>query len=87
MQHALLLIVAMSAIASQTTKAQCGEASEWVFRNRPYYDPIVAEPRGANVKALLGVLNQYPYAESSGSRLGMDLTVGKEIPGCRIGKW
>lgn len=60
--------------------AQLTETSEWWLRNRPYYDPVVAEQHGANIKAMLGALDSYPWAASDGARLGMDISVGKEIP-------
>lgn len=54
---------------------------KWVLQNRGYYDPLIAEPRAANVSILfLGLSDEFPFAQSSGKRRIWDITLGKEIP-------
>jgi hypothetical protein len=59
-----------------------GHAEIWVLRDRPYFDPVVADPRAAMVKVLFPAWSKsFPFAQHPGDfRLVWDISVGKEIP-------
>jgi hypothetical protein len=54
---------------------------QWLFRNRGYYDPLIAEPRPAQVHVLaLARSDEVPFVTNPGARGVWDITLGKEIP-------
>jgi hypothetical protein len=59
-----------------------GRAELWVLRDRPYFDPVVADPRAAMIKVLFPAWSKsFPFAQRPGDfRLVWDISVGKEIP-------
>ncbi|HVZ38168.1 MAG TPA: DUF1207 domain-containing protein [Candidatus Kapabacteria bacterium] len=75
MKHVVLLALPILLLGAGNASSQ----HVWFLENRTYFDPVIAETRAATVKACLGLLGEYPYAEQPGERLGMDLSVGKEI--------
>ncbi|MFC1462266.1 DUF1207 domain-containing protein [Verrucomicrobiota bacterium] len=78
-----LLFIASAAtppLAADPEQPVYDEGGEWQGRYRPYFDPILAEPRAALMKFMIGSIDEYNFAENTGSRLGMDISVGKEIP-------
>ena len=56
------------------------------FENRAWFLPLVSEPRSSEVKVVAGWISKYDFADASkvdlgeDPRIGMDLSVGKEIP-------
>ena len=53
----------------------------WAFRERGYYEPLLAEPRAATLQILFPALSDgFPFAHQPGRHLGWDISVGKEIP-------
>ena len=53
----------------------------WTFRERGYYDPLVAEPRAATMKFLFpGYSDEFPFSFRPGRHVGWDISVGKELP-------
>ncbi len=53
----------------------------WAFRERGYYEPLLAEPRAAALQILFPALSDgFPFAHQPGRHLGWDISVGKEIP-------
>ena len=60
----------------------------WALQNRGYYDPLLADVRGANVQAMAwGRADAFPFVQQPGARRIWDISVGKEIPiaGCETG--
>lgn len=82
----LLLLLHASALRAQPGAATACPATTtlprqwWAFENRGIVEPLAAEPRGSVMKVLLGSIGEYQFAERPGARLGMDLSVGKELP-------
>jgi hypothetical protein len=55
--------------------------NRWLFRNRGYYDPLIAEPRAAQMHVLaLGRSDEVPFVTQPGARRVWDISLGKEIP-------
>ncbi len=54
--------------------------NDW-FRDRPYFDPVVAEPRAPQIAFTFPAwAKETEFAVEPGSRLVWDITVGREIP-------
>ena len=67
----LLLFYAGPLFAQQT----------WFLRDRPYYDPLTAEPRAAQMTFLFpAVADGVPFAANEGRSLAWDISLGREIP-------
>ena len=63
--------------AAATALAQ----DHWVFQNRGYYDPILAEPRAAQTSVLFPAsASSFPYAVNPGRSAVWDISLGAEIP-------
>ena len=72
----LCLLVTATAASAQTFREKM-----WVFRERGYYEPLIAEPRGAMVHILaLGRSDEVPFVTQPGTRRVWDISLGKEIP-------
>jgi hypothetical protein len=53
----------------------------WALENRGYYNPLIAEPRAANVSIMfLGFSDAVPFVQNPGRRRVWDISLGKEIP-------
>ncbi len=53
----------------------------WYFRNRDYYDPILADPRAAQTTVLFPAsASSFPFAINPGRSLVWDISLGAEIP-------
>jgi hypothetical protein len=53
----------------------------WLFENRSYFDPAVAEIHAADVSAtLLAVSNAFPFTTRPGNRRVWTISLGKEVP-------
>lgn len=64
--------MAASALAQSTT---------WGLENRAYYDPLMAEPRAAQISiTAAGVSDEFPFMQKPGRRMVWDISLGKEIP-------
>ena len=56
--------------------------NSWLFRNRGYYDPLIAEPRAPQVHVLaLGRSDEVPFVTKPGARRVWDIFLGKDIQG------
>jgi hypothetical protein len=90
----LLLVLACAPAAAQDSHPSpapgvpAPRARGYWFQDRSHFPLLRAEPRGDQLKAtILGLIGPYQYAQTrsfswapDGSRLGMDLSVGREIP-------
>ena len=59
--------------------------SGWALANRAYYEPLIAEPRAANLAiTAIALSDEFPFVVKPGKRAVWDITLGKEIPiwGC-----
>ena len=53
----------------------------WTFSNRPYFDPLHAEPRAAQTQVLFpAVSTGFPFAVKNGRHMAWDVNLGKELP-------
>lgn len=53
----------------------------WQFQERPFYNPLIAEPRAATVNVMfLGFSGPYEFSQKSSWRRVWDISLGKEIP-------
>jgi hypothetical protein len=69
------------ASAAAAPAAASGSSDLWVFENRSYFDPLVAEPRAAQITVLAATYaKEYQYQVKHGSRRIWDISLGKEIP-------
>ncbi|MBL8140899.1 MAG: DUF1207 domain-containing protein [Acidobacteria bacterium] len=75
---------AKPAVAAQPAADDASSASgpqRWIFENRNYFNPLVAEPRAAQITLLaLAWSKEFPYQVEPGSRRVWDVSLGKEIP-------
>jgi Protein of unknown function (DUF1207) len=71
-----------ASVATQAASAgQDRGGDTWLFENRAYYDPLVAEPRAAQISVLvLAYSKEFQYQVNPGTRRVWDISVGKEIP-------
>ena len=52
----------------------------WTLENHAYFDPLIAEPRGANAHVFLSASDAFEFSQKPGKRFAWDITLGKEIP-------
>lgn len=53
----------------------------WVLENRGYYEPLIAEPRAAQISITAFALSkEFPFVQEPGNRMVWDISLGKEIP-------
>jgi hypothetical protein len=53
----------------------------WGLENRGYYDPLIAEPRAAQISITApGISDEFPFMQKPGRRAVWDVSLGKEIP-------
>lgn len=88
----LLALACPPAAAQDSLDAPAPAATKRVrnywFQDRSHFPLLRAEPRGDQIKATVaGLIGPYQYAQTEsfswlpgGSRLGMDLSVGREVP-------
>jgi Protein of unknown function (DUF1207) len=58
-----------------------GRLKLWTLENRSYYDPLLAEPRAAQVTAIVYAnSSEFEYQVEPGRRQTWDISLGKEIP-------
>lgn len=66
--------------------AQADSADEegferWLFADRLYYEPLLAEQRAARIFLLFpGWSEEFPHSQEAGNRLAWQITMGREIP-------
>jgi len=77
----LLLISSAFSILFVASPCSAQDRRTWVLQNRGYYDPLIAEPRAANVNVMfLGLSDEFPFSQNGGRRRVWDIDLGKEIP-------
>jgi hypothetical protein len=55
-------------------------SNEW-FRDRDYFDPLIAEPRAPQIAFTFPAwANEFQYSVESGTRLVWEVSLGREIP-------
>jgi hypothetical protein len=70
-----------SGSAGQRDAAPSSRFRQRWFEQRPWYEPLVADPDGGQVTVLgLALSSASPFSLTTGSRLVWDVTVGKELP-------
>jgi hypothetical protein len=76
------LLVTLAALVAVGPRSAHADTNWWVFTDRPYFDPVVADPRAALMKVLFPAFSKtFPFAQHPGDfRLIWDISVGKEIP-------
>jgi hypothetical protein len=63
-----------------------GQADErrpamWTFKDLPYYDPLMSEPRAARIELILPAWSkEFPHSEEPGNRVAWLITLGRELP-------
>jgi hypothetical protein len=83
----ILFLAIASSVAAQTPPAPCdttkasGELTFQPFATRAWFQPLIAEPRGAQTQFYLwGQAKSFPYM-SGGSHINLwEVNVGKELP-------
>ena len=56
-------------------------AQTWGLENHAYYEPVLAEPRGAQTTVLFPArADSFPYAVNDGAGLVWDISLGRELP-------
>lgn len=80
--RALTLVLVFGLVALGGAGPVRADSSWWFFHDRPYFEPVVADPRAALVKVLFPAFSKsFPFAQHPGDfRLVWDISVGKEIP-------
>jgi hypothetical protein len=79
--HPRRLLPPLALLLLTTLASPPAHAEFWVLRDRPYFDPVVADPRAAMIKVLFPAVSKtIPFAQRPGTRLVWDVSVGKEIP-------
>jgi hypothetical protein len=86
--RASLLACAFAITTISTVRAE--EAAEapthtdfdwWALENRAYYDPLLAEPRAAQITAVIfAQSSKFDYMQTDGRHQMWDISLGKEIP-------
>jgi hypothetical protein len=67
----LILVVPSVPVAAQT----------WSLENHAYYEPVLAEPRGAQTTVLFPArADSFPFAVNDGAGLVWDISLGRELP-------
>jgi hypothetical protein len=73
----LVVATAVPALAQDDGKIQRPE----FFRDAPYYDPLLAEPRPAEIRLLIPAWSkEFPHSVESGSRFAWQVSLGDELP-------
>lgn len=55
--------------------------NKWALRERAYYEPLIADPRAANVNIMFfGLSDEFPFSQEPGRRRVWDISLGKEVP-------
>lgn len=81
MRRRVLVAVATVVFATALLPGIAAAQHVWAWENRSYFDPLVAEPRAANILVLFpAVSDPFPFVRERGKRLVWDITLGKEIP-------
>jgi len=58
-----------------------GQERKWLFRDRAYFEPLVADPRAAQTSVLFPASSgSVPFAANPGRHLAWDISLGREIP-------
>jgi hypothetical protein len=80
--HARLLAAILCALSSTgALQAQSWLKPAWAFERHSYYDPLVAEPRAAQMKVMFPArASSVQYAVNPGQGTVWDISVGDEIP-------
>jgi hypothetical protein len=53
----------------------------WALENRGYHDPLIAEPRAAQISiTAIAISDELPFVQEPGKRIVWDISLGKEIP-------
>lgn len=64
-----------------TAVTATAQPDRWFFRNRAYYNPILADPRAAQTTVLFpAVADSFPFAINRGRSLVWDINLGHELP-------
>ncbi|HYT66613.1 MAG TPA: hypothetical protein VEL51_09360 [Vicinamibacterales bacterium] len=76
------IAVAVVLIAIAPRRASCQSKPDvWMFRDLPYYEPLMAEPRAARVELTLPAFaKQFPHSDKPGNRFAWQITLGRELP-------
>lgn len=76
-----VMMCALASVTALSTVAASASGQAWVFRNRDYYEPLLAETHAAHVNLLFpAVSDEFQYSVKKGSRMVWNIELGKEIP-------
>jgi hypothetical protein len=79
----IALAAALVAIVASPAAAQADrrKLDMWAFRDLPYYDPLLSEPRAARVELIVPAWSkEFPHSEERGNRPAWLITLGRELP-------
>ena len=77
----LLVFPALAASAQSVSGPGPLSVDTEVFRDRPYYEPLRAEPRAARILLLVPAWSrEFPDSVKTGSRFAWQIVLGREIP-------
>ena len=74
-------IAAVALVAMVPTTADGQSLNMWTFKDLPYYEPLMAEPRAARMEVTIPAwAKQFPHSEETGTRFAWQVTLGREAP-------
>jgi hypothetical protein len=82
MRRAFLLLLLATSMTSVPADAQDQRRlKSKVFRDAPYYDPLLAEPRPARIMLLIPAWSKpFPHSVEPGNRFAWQISLGEELP-------
>ena len=68
-------------VSAQPDSADAPGLERWLFADRLYYEPLLAEQRAARIFLLFpGWSEEFPHSVEAGNRFAWQITMGREIP-------
>jgi hypothetical protein len=61
--------------------ADSGPLRLWLLADRPYYEPLLAEPHAARIRIIFpGWSSEFPHSINKGDRFAWQVSMGRELP-------
>jgi hypothetical protein len=74
-------LLAAAIVISRVPASAQGSVSAQVFRDQPYYEPLLAEPRPARTMLLIPAWSkEFPHSVNKGNRFAWQISLGDELP-------
>lgn len=82
MRRALILLLLTTSVTSLPAHAQDQRRlKSKLFRDAPYFEPLLAEPRPARIMLLIPAWSkQFPHSVEPGNRFAWQISLGEELP-------